>query len=177
MISSAPAHWVYVAVGSNLGDRVEHVHTACADIVGIPGCQSLRLSPLYESAPMGAQDQADYINAVCRFHCALFPHELLRALKRIEGHHGRDFDADRWTARPLDLDIVLFGDQTIALNDLTIPHMGLAARSFVLRPLFDLAPTLSIPGHGLVATLLHDCEDFSIRPFSSEPTLPSEPNT
>ncbi len=177
MTRSAPAHWVYVGLGSNVGDRVEHLRAACADIVDIRGCQSLRLSPLYESAPMGPQDQADYVNAVCRFHCTLFPDELLRALKRIERHHGRDFDAPRWTARPLDLDIVLFGDQIIVSNDLSIPHAGLASRSFVLRPLFDLAPTLSIPGHGPVATLLHDCEDYSIRPFLSESTPPLEPNT
>lgn len=176
MIRNAPANWVYVALGSNLGDRVEHVHEACADITAIAGCQSLRLSPLYESAPMGPQDQPAYINAVCRFHCTRFPHALLCALKEIEHSHGRDFDAARWTARPLDLDIILFGEQVIVSDDLTIPHIGLAARSFVLRPLFDLAPTLSIPVLGPVATLLHDCEDYSIRSFASEP-FTREPNT
>lgn len=169
MIKCAPANWVYVALGSNLGDRVEHVRAACADITAIDGCHSLRLSPLYESAPMGPQDQPDYVNAVCRFHCTLFPHALLGELKVIERNHGRDFAAARWTARPLDLDIALFGNQVIDTDDLIIPHRGLALRSFVLRPLFDLAPTLSIPGLGPVATLLHDCEDYSIRPFASEP--------
>jgi len=162
------ANWVYVALGSNQGDRVEHLSSACSDITDLDGCQSLRMSALYESAPMGPQDQPDYLNAVCRFHCTLSVSDLLSSLKEIERQHGRNFNAEKWTARPLDLDIVLFGDLQMNTADLTIPHAGLAVRSFVLQPLFDLAPTLRVPGLGAVANLLHDCEDFSIRPFSSK---------
>jgi len=167
-VNAASANWVYVALGSNLGDRLAHLKTACTGISNAVGCRSLRLSPIYESAPMGPQDQPDYLNAVCRFHCTLSPISLLQTLKGFERDHGREFDKPRWTARPLDLDIVLFGEQLIDQPELTIPHVGLASRSFVLRPLFDLAPTMVIPQLGPVAALLHNCEDYSIKPYSVE---------
>ena len=103
----------FVAMGSNLGDREAHVRQACADIEALAGCSNLRCSSVYETDPMGPQNQPDYLNAVCGFDCEGSAEQLLRQLQAIERAHGRVEPKERWTARPLDLDIVIFGAQQI----------------------------------------------------------------
>ncbi len=157
---------VYVALGSNLGDRAEHIRQACLDIQRMPTVSDLRCSSLYETDPMGPQNQPDYVNAVCRFLVeGMTPYELLGSLQDIEKTHGRAQSAARWTARPLDLDILLFGDAEIDEPDLRIPHIGIAERSFVLWPLAELQADLHIPGLGDVTRLKPDCQRFGIKPF------------
>ena len=120
---------------------------------------------------MGPQDQPAYLNAVCRFRTRLGPAELLTRTQAIETARGRHRAGPgapatlRWGPRPLDLDILLYADRQIDTPRLTIPHPGIALRSFVLQPLFDLAPRLVIPGAGPVGELLQHCERFDIRPF------------
>ena len=105
---------------------------------------------------MGPQDQPDYVNAVMAVATDLSPIELLRALQVIENSHGR-VRGERWGSRTLDLDILLYGDQIIALPDLTVPHIGLTERAFVLYPLYEIAPQLIIPNKGRLVDLLKNC--------------------
>lgn len=149
---------VCVALGSNLQDPPAQVQDALQELDGIPATRVLRHSHLYRSAPMGPGDQPDYINAVAMLETSLAPHALLRELQAIETRHGRVRDAQRWGPRTLDLDILLFGERRIAQADLTVPHPGLHVRAFVLYPLSEIAPDLTIPGHGRVRDLADRCD-------------------
>lgn len=152
-----------MALGSNLGDRVAHLSSALAEIDALPAVTDLRSSSVYETDPMGPQNQPDYLNAVCVFHYADTAQALLLQLQAIEASHGRVRTTERWTARPLDLDILLFGDAMISEQDLTVPHSGMAERSFVLWPLSELDADLHVPGLGRVGELCLHCERFGIR--------------
>ena len=145
---------VYVGLGSNLGDRRRTIDAACAALRALASDERFERSALYESAPMGPADQPDYLNAVCTFSTALAPHALLAELQRVECAAGRVRPAPRWSARTLDLDLLLYGGRTVATADLVVPHPGIAERPFVLRPLIDLDPDLEVPGRGDVGTLL-----------------------
>lgn len=157
---------VFVALGSNLGDRASHLQQGIIDIHALPRCTDLVSSSVYETAPMGPQNQPDYLNSVCEFYCDAQPLDLLDALKQIEHSHGRSRITERWTARPLDLDILLFDDQRIDSQILTIPHPGLADRSFVLWPLFELDASLVVPDMGPVQELMKHCERYGIRQYA-----------
>jgi 2-amino-4-hydroxy-6-hydroxymethyldihydropteridine diphosphokinase len=147
----------YIGLGSNLADPVAQLKSARTAIRALKGIHELAFSSLYYSLPMGPQDQPDYFNAVIAVETALLPMVLLRALQTIENAQGRIRKTERWGARTLDLDILLYNDQTIDLPDLTVPHTGIAERSFVLYPLFEIAPHLQVPGHGDLADLLSQC--------------------
>ncbi|MFK7890382.1 MAG: 2-amino-4-hydroxy-6-hydroxymethyldihydropteridine diphosphokinase [Granulosicoccus sp.] len=152
-----------IALGSNLGDRHAHLTKAVNDIDELMGCTVVSMSSVYETEPMGPAEQPDYLNAVCQIECDVEPHALLYMLKDIERQHGRVQVAERWTARPLDLDILLFGQQSVQSSDLQIPHPGIAHRSFVLWPLAELDADMIIPGAGSVTRLQKSCESFGIR--------------
>jgi 2-amino-4-hydroxy-6-hydroxymethyldihydropteridine diphosphokinase len=147
----------YIGLGSNLANPVEQIKSARIEIASIPGVQELVFSSLYHSFPMGPQDQPDYVNAVLSVSTGLLPMDLLRCLQTIENDHGRVRKGERWGARTLDLDILIYGDQEIDLPDLNVPHKGLAERSFVLYPLFEIAPQLLVPGMGPIADLVAKC--------------------
>ncbi len=156
---------VYVALGSNLGQREEHIRSALDDMAALPEVSSLQGSSLYETEPMGPQDQPDYINAACGFDYCGSARLLMEQLQGIEKQHGRQEGGQRWGARPLDLDILLFGDQRIEEPDLTIPHIGLAERSFVLWPLMELNPALMVPRMGSIQDLQRQCQQFGIKRY------------
>ncbi len=159
--------WVtaYIGLGSNLGEPVVHVTQAFADLQKIPFTQSLRQSKLYISTPIGPAGQPDYINAVGAISTRLMPIELLRRLQTIEDTHGRHRTV-HWGPRTLDLDILLYGDQQINTEILTIPHPGLHERAFVLYPLKEIAPDdMQIPGRGLLSCLLANCPAEGLRPY------------
>ena len=154
---------VFVALGSNLGDREGHLIQGAADIAELDDCSDLVMSSIYETEPLGPQDQPDYLNGVCSFRCELEPHALLGELKQIERQHGRIQSTERWSARPLDLDILLYAGQSISSAELTVPHPGIANRSFVLWPLNELEPELIVPLLGPVQLLMKDCPPLGIR--------------
>jgi len=160
---------VFVALGSNLGDRQQHLESAVTEIGKLNTVARLSVSSTYETDPMGPQNQPDYLNAVCVFDYTGTPRVLLTQLQAIESSHGRVKSTERWIARPLDLDILLFGDEQVKEPDLQIPHSGIADRSFVLWPLRELDSALEIPGLGLVGDLCQNCEQFGIRRFDSQP--------
>jgi len=147
----------YIGLGSNLANPAEQIKSARTAITQITGVQELAFSSLYHSAPMGPQDQPDYVNAVICVATDLPPIDLLRCLQRIENDHGRVRKTERWGARTLDLDVLIYGDQLIEHPDLIVPHPGLADRAFVLYPLFEIAPQLVVPGKGNIADLVAQC--------------------
>jgi 2-amino-4-hydroxy-6-hydroxymethyldihydropteridine diphosphokinase len=159
MMKSSTADWVtvYIGLGSNLADPAGQIKSARTAITQIDHVQELVFSSLYHSAPMGPQDQPDYVNAVMSVTTDLPPIELLRCLQRIENDQGRIRKDQRWGARTLDLDILLYGEQVIELPDLIVPHYGLAERAFVLYPLHEIAPQLLVPGKGNISDLLASC--------------------
>jgi 2-amino-4-hydroxy-6-hydroxymethyldihydropteridine diphosphokinase len=145
---------VYIGLGSNLETPVDQINLARSAINHLQNVRESAFSSLYRSAPMGPIDQPDYINAVMAIYTSLGPLDLLRKLQQIESQHGRVRKDQRWGARTLDLDILLYGNQQIDCQDLKLPHYGMAERAFVLYPLYEIAPELDIPGVGKLADLL-----------------------
>lgn len=136
---------VYVALGANLGDPLQQAENAITAIEQIPQTSVIKISPFYRSKPLGPQDQPDYLNAVIKIITELSPLALLKALQTIELNLGRVRKANRWGPRTLDLDILLYDNQVIQSEELTIPHYDMYNREFVLYPLFDIAPDLILP--------------------------------
>lgn len=149
---------VYLGLGSNLGDREAYLRRACALLAARPGITIRRLSPIYETAPVGPVPQGPFLNAVLEADTDLPPRELLRAANEVEASLGRVRET-RWGPRTVDVDILLYGDLVLEEPDLRIPHPRLAERAFVLVPLADLAPDLVVPGQGPVARLREECKD------------------
>lgn len=147
----------YIGLGSNLENPAQQIKSARAAITQIAGVKELGFSSLYHSSPMGPQDQPDYVNAVMCIATDLPPIDLLRCLQRIENDQGRVRKDQRWGARTLDLDVLIYGDQIIELPDLIVPHTGLAERAFVLYPLYEIAPHTQVPGKGDIADLIAKC--------------------
>jgi 2-amino-4-hydroxy-6-hydroxymethyldihydropteridine diphosphokinase len=136
---------VFVALGSNQGDRVAALRAA---VDRLQGCLLVEcLSTVYETEPAYVLDQPRYLNMVVQGSTRLDPHLLLLCLKQIERDLGRAGGV-RWGPRPIDLDILLYGDRQVDLPDLQIPHVRLGERPFVLLPLAELAPGLVPPGLG-----------------------------
>lgn len=147
----------YIGLGSNLADPIKQIKLARAACASLAGMQELAFSSLYHSPPMGGRDQPDYVNAVMAVATELTANDLLGALQGIENDQGRIRTADRWDARTLDLDLLIYGDQQIEQPRLTVPHPGIAERAFVLYPLFEIAPDLIVPGKGRIAELIALC--------------------
>ena len=135
----------YIGLGSNLSEPIKQVKDAIKKIEKIPQSRITAHSSLYLSKPMGPQDQDDFINAVIALETSLSAIDLLDALQSIENEAGRIRKENRWGARILDLDIILFGNEVINSERLTIPHYGMAEREFVLLPLVEIAPLLQLP--------------------------------
>ncbi len=144
---------IYVGLGSNLSNPKLQIQVAVDAIAKIEHCSLVSVSSLYFSRPMGPQDQPDYMNAVVAIESTLSPLPLLDELQSIENKAGRVRKDNRWGARILDLDILLFGDSVIQSDRLTVPHYGLKFREFVLQPLLEIAPHLCLPDGDTVANL------------------------
>ena len=151
----------FIAIGSNLGNPRCQVDMAIAALAELPDSQLVAVSSWYRSAAIGPGEQPDYLNGVAELHTRLTPRHLLAALQSIEQAQGRQ-RSQRWAARTLDLDILLYGDQVVAEPDLTVPHPRLAERNFVLYPLADLVPTLVLPNGTPLTELLAKCESGGI---------------
>jgi len=156
----------YISLGSNLNDPQQQVMTAVTELNGMPNTEVTGLSHWYCSAPMGPQNQPDYINGIAQLETTLNPEQLLRALQHIENLHLRE-RKEHWGARTLDLDILLYGNQTIDLPYLQIPHPGITTRNFVLLPLADIEPLLVLPDGTTLVSLLESCSSEGIVRLSS----------
>jgi 2-amino-4-hydroxy-6-hydroxymethyldihydropteridine diphosphokinase len=139
----------YVGIGSNLDEPRSHVELAFEDLGRIPDTHVVKRSSLYRSAPLGYADQPDFVNAVAEIQTSLPASRLLAELKEIEVRHGRR-RSFRNAPRPLDLDILLYGELTMGLAHLTLPHPRMHERGFVMKPLYEIAPHALIPGLGAV---------------------------
>lgn len=135
----------YIGLGSNLSDPQAQICAAIEKLKQLDGGNVIKISSLYFSRPMGPQDQPDYMNAVLALETNKSAIELLEQLQHIENITGRIRKDDRWGARILDLDIILFDQQVINTPRLTIPHYGLKQREFVLLPLAEIAANLFLP--------------------------------
>jgi 2-amino-4-hydroxy-6-hydroxymethyldihydropteridine diphosphokinase len=155
--SDAGAVIAYIGLGSNLADPVAQINKARAACGALAGVKEAAFSGLYRSPPMGPKDQPDYVNAVMAVATDLSPIELLHALQGIERKQGRVRTGERWGARTLDLDLLIYGDRRIEQTDLTVPHPGIADRAFVLYPLYEIAPDLVVPGKGPLVNLIASC--------------------
>ena len=136
----------YVGIGANLGDAQANVLDALRRLALLDGTTVIETSGLYRTAPVDSSGP-DYINAVACIDTAFDPHELLAALQEIEQAHGRERPY-RNAPRTLDLDLLLYGEQRIQSDTLTVPHPRMHERGFVLAPLAEIAPDIAIPGVG-----------------------------
>jgi 2-amino-4-hydroxy-6-hydroxymethyldihydropteridine diphosphokinase len=135
----------YIGLGSNVGDREAHLSRAVADLRW-HGVEVEETSSLYETEPVGEiLDQPDFLNAVVRIRTSLEPEALLGVSKGIEAEHGRAFAGPRHGPRPIDLDLLLLGDVELETERLTLPHPEVTTRRFVLVPLLELDPGLTLP--------------------------------
>ena len=142
----------YVGLGANLGDREGTIRAAVAQLPGL-----VAVSPLRETDPVGVTDQPQFLNGVAALETELAPRALLDVLLAVERRLGRE-RKERWGPRTIDLDLLLYGDEVIDEDGLTVPHPRLRERRFVLEPLADLAPTLVVPGLGGVEELLAELD-------------------
>jgi len=148
----------FIGLGSNLAHPRRQLAKALARLDALAGVRVLAVSPHYASAPIGGMPQPDYVNAVALVATTLSPHALLARLQAIERRHKRRRDAStpRNAPRTLDLDLLLYGARRIRSSRLTVPHPRMHERAFVLRPLTDIMPMVSIPGRGLARRHLPD---------------------
>ena len=148
---------VYLGLGSNLQSPVTQVKSAIAELAEQPGIKLDKVSSLYRSKPLADMQQPDYINAVVEIRTDLDVEQLLKICQSLEDVHARDRTAERWGARTLDIDILLFGDQEINESHLTVPHKGMRERNFVLYPLAELDPKLKLPDNTNISDLVAHC--------------------
>lgn len=142
----------YIALGSNLHTPREQLKCALNALAQLPQTQLMAVSSFYRSKPLGPQDQPDYLNAAVEISTALSPLALLDELQRIENEQGR-VRLRRWGERTLDLDILLYGDEIIQTERLTVPHYDMHNREFVIVPLAEIAPNLILPNGQKLAEL------------------------
>ncbi len=151
---------VAIGLGSNLGDRAAHLEAAVHGL-GVLG-DIVRVSSFYETDPVGGPDQNAYYNAVVVLDTEHDPQSLLGGLLAIERHRGRE-RRERWGPRTLDLDILLYGRQSIAEDGLAIPHPEMTNRRFVIEPLTEAWPGVAMPDGTLVETFLPGVADQTVR--------------
>jgi 2-amino-4-hydroxy-6-hydroxymethyldihydropteridine diphosphokinase len=145
-----------LALGGNLGDRVDTIRRAVSQIDAHPEISVKRQSGLYESFAMTSsgidQSEPNYLNGVIEVSTSLKPKKLLAALNEVENQFGR-VRLERWAARTLDIDIITYGSELVETKSLIIPHPRAHDRAFVLVPWAELDPDAVLPGHGKVADL------------------------
>ncbi|MHB8172471.1 MAG: 2-amino-4-hydroxy-6-hydroxymethyldihydropteridine diphosphokinase [Thermincolia bacterium] len=139
---------VYLGMGSNLGDPVAYLKQGLAELQKQTRIKVLATACVYKTEPIGYQEQDWFANTVIEVETSLTPQELLQVLQVIENHLGRERTI-RWGPRTLDLDILLYGEEVINNPDLEIPHPRIAERAFVVAPLAELAPELTLGGKNI----------------------------
>jgi 2-amino-4-hydroxy-6-hydroxymethyldihydropteridine diphosphokinase len=146
----------YVGLGANLGEPRRQLTEALTAMSGLPETRLAGHSSFYRTAPLGYEDQPEFLNAVAALDTRLAPGVLLEGLQGIERRHHRERPFPD-APRTLDLDLLLFGEEQIARPGLTVPHPRMHQRAFVLQPLLELDPAISIPGKGRASNLLAAC--------------------
>lgn len=144
----------YLSLGSNLGDRLEHLKRGVAGLHEMPGVRVTRLSAVYETEPVGVSGQNRYLNLVAQLETSLSPHDLLKACQAVESANGR-VRTVRWGPRTLDIDLLLYDGITMQTPELEIPHPRMHERAFVLVPLSTLDETIIVRGRPVREWLEH----------------------
>lgn len=140
-------HKVYVGLGSNLGDRHANIERAICLLKEEPEVRVMKVSSIIETEPEESTNQPKFLNAACEIETNLSPIDLLGKLKRIENRLDRPTEYERNSPRTIDLDILIFGDLLLRGKTLTVPHIKLHKRHFVLTGLAELVPDLFVPGY------------------------------
>jgi 2-amino-4-hydroxy-6-hydroxymethyldihydropteridine diphosphokinase len=144
----------YLGLGSNVGDSAGHLRGAIV-LLEAEGIEIDAVSSAYVTEPVGEiLDQPDFLNAAVRIRTGLEPEDLLDVCKRVEAERGRQFDLPRHSPRPLDVDLLLLGEIEMSNDRLTLPHREVTTRRFVLVPLLELDPELTLPDGTRLATAL-----------------------
>ncbi len=151
----------FLGLGSNLNHPPRQIKAALKAIAKLQGTQLLLCAPWYKSIAIGPGSQPPYINTVVEINTVLKPRALLRTLQQIEKQQGRKRIV-RWGPRTLDIDILLYANQTLNTQQLQIPHPRLGERNFVLYPLANIAPQISLPDGTALAKLLANCSSEGI---------------
>jgi len=165
-VSDESGRWIpaYLGLGSNLDNPAAQVRQALNELDSLAETRLVAVSALYSNPPMGPQDQPDYVNAVAGVLTRKSPEELLAQMQILEQRLGRVRTADdRWGPRIIDLDLLVYGNVQRSIPGLNLPHPGIAERNFVLFPLRDIAPTLLVPGQGIVCDLALRSEEAGLR--------------
>ena len=142
-----------IAMGSNLGDRLDYLQGGLDGLFDTPNFTFLAVSPVYETTPVGGPEQPDYLNAVVIAQTSMPAQAVLERCLSLEDAFGRVRD-ERWGPRTLDLDLIIYGDEVTTGPGLTLPHPRAHERAFVLAPWHDADPQARLPGYGPVADLL-----------------------
>lgn len=152
---------VFVGLGSNVGDRLEHLRAAVAALRSTSGVEVVRTSSVYETAPVGP-DQPLFLNAVVELRTGREARRLLERLKGIERELGRT-PGPRWGPREIDLDLLVYGQDVIDEEAVRVPHPELGSRAFVLVPLAEIAPDVDVPGLGVVSAVAERVSATGVR--------------
>lgn len=144
----------WLGLGANLQQPLAQLNESIQRISHTPGVAVLQVSSFYKTPPWGDEDQPDFINAVVRIETSLAPIELLHHMQSIETDMGRVRKGRRWGPRLIDIDVLLYADQSIDSKELSLPHPRMHQRAFVLLPLCELEPEIEIPGRGRAGSLL-----------------------
>jgi len=152
----------FIGLGSNLKEPAAQLARAISELAALPDTSLVAQSGFYASQPVGPQEQPDFINGAVWLRTSLAPHQLLDQLQAIEQAHGRE-RLRHWGPRTLDLDLLLFGDEQLCDERLTVPHKELPNRDFVLQPLLDLKPDLALPDGTPLSALRQQCPDNRLR--------------
>lgn len=138
----------YLGLGSNMGNKRTNIENAVKAIGAVDGISITRISSCYETEPWGKKNQDNFINAVVEIVCELSPQELLKNLQEIEIKMGRQ-RLEKWGPRNIDIDILLFGDEVLESQKLTVPHPYMRQRLFVLIPLAEVNSEIKFPDDGM----------------------------
>ena len=156
----------FIAIGSNLQQPQLQVEQAIRAIAELPQTSLAKHSSLYRTAPVGYNNQPDFINAVAEIETSLKPLELLHALLALENSQGRERPFPN-APRVLDVDLLLYNGSIMDTPELTLPHPRMHTRGFVMLPLAEIAPDLVIPQHGMAAVLAALCADQGVEKLAN----------
>ncbi|BAH83071.1 2-amino-4-hydroxy-6-hydroxymethyldihydropteridine diphosphokinase [Candidatus Ishikawella capsulata] len=153
----------YIAIGSNLANPLLQVHIALNYIDKIPRTKRIATSDFYRTIPYGGHKQPDYLNAVIMLQTELSVEVLFNYIQQIELKQGRLRTKNKWQARNIDLDLLLFGNSTIHTKFLKIPHYDMHNRAFVLIPLIQLSPDLHLPDGRSIIFCMNNLDSTNIQ--------------